>query len=274
MKKFLAFLSLAVFLTVTVYGAKLSLKFNGGGTFLMGGDFNEASDGWRDYEKTVLGPGENFVDNLKKLGLGYQFGGELIYELSSSFAAGIEIGYLSATVKSGFERDWHSYKQTLTPTLSAIPITLNINYFAPIAAKIKFHAVAGAGACLSNLNYKYDIQDTSNPYNGTWKPDQKIVFGAKAGVGLELALAGNFALTFDVVGRYAEITGFKGAWSGIYNGVARNGTGTLYYYKYDGTYPLIGIWETAPSGAHIQNLREGKFSLSGISALVGLRIYL
>jgi hypothetical protein len=274
MKKILAFLSLAFFFSLTVYGAKLSLKFNGGGTFLMGGDFNQGSDGLRDYEKSVLGPGENFVDNLKKLGLGYQFGGELTYELSSSFAAGIEIGYLSATVKSGFERDWHSYKETLTPTLSAIPITLNFSYFAPISAKIKFHAVAGAGACLSNLNYKYDIQATVNPYSGTWKPDQKIVFGAKAGVGLELALSGNFALTFDFSGRYAEITGFTGAWSGIYSGVQKSGTGTLYYYKYDGTYPLVGIYETAPSGAHYQNLREAKFSLSGISALVGLRIYL
>ena len=274
MKKLMACLSLCIFLAATAYGANLSLKFNGGGTYLMGGDYNKAMDGWRDYEKTVLGPTETFVDNLKKLGLGFQFGGELLYELSPSISAGIEVGYLSAAVESSFSRDWHNYKLTLTPTLSAIPITLNIHYFMPFGSKLKLHAVAGAGAFLSNMNYKYDIQDSANPYNGTWKPKMKIVFGAKAGIGLEFMLSGNIALTFDVIGRYAEVKGFKGAYSGDYNGVQKSGTVTLYYYDYDGTYPLVGLYETAPSGIHIQNVREAKFSLSGVSALIGVRVNL
>jgi len=274
MKKLVACLSLCVFLAATAYGAKLSLKFNGGGTYLMGGDYNKSMDGWRDYEQTVLGPAETFVDNMKKLGLGFQFGGELMYELSPSLAAGIELGYLSASVESWFSRTWHNYKLTLTPTLSAIPITLNIHYFMPFGSNLKLHAVAGAGACLSNLNYKYDIEDSAYPYNGTWKPKTKIVFGAKAGVGIELALSGNIALTFDVIGRYAEVKGFTGAYSGDYNGVPKSGTVTLFYYDYDGTYPLVGLYETAPSGSHIQNVREAKFSLSGVSALIGVKINL
>jgi hypothetical protein len=274
MKKLMACLSLCVFLAATAYGAKLSLKFNGGGTYLMGGDYNKSMDGWRDYEKSVLGPTETLVDNLNKLGLGFQFGGELMYELSPSLAAGIEAGYLSASVESWFSRDWHNYKLTLILTLSAIPITLNIHYFMPFGSNLKLHAVAGAGACLSSLNYKYDIQDSFSPYNGTWKPETKIVFGAKAGVGIELALSGNIALTFDVIGRYAEVKGFRGAYSGDYNGVQKSGTVTLFYYDFLGTYPLVGLWETPPSGAAYQNVREAKFSLSGVLALIGLRVNL
>jgi len=245
-KKLLVCLSVCVFLVASAYGAKLSLKFNGGGTYPMGGDFNKTCDGWRDYEHTVLGQGENFVDNLKKLGLGFQFGGELLYELSPSLAAGIEVGYLSASVESGFGRDWHSYKLTLTPTLSAIPITLNINYFMPLGPKMKLHAVAGAGVFIANLNYKYAIEDIYTPYNGTWKPDMKVAFGAKAGAGLEYMLSANVALTCDVLGRLAEVQGFRGAYSGIFDGAPYSGTSNAYYYELSGTYPMIGLWDTPP----------------------------
>ena len=274
MKKLMACLSLCIFLAATAYGANLSLKFNGGGTYLMGGDYNKSMDGWRDYEQTVLGPAETFVDNLNKLGLGFQFGGELMYELSPSLAAGIEVGYLSASVESWFSRDWHNYKLTLTPTLSAIPIMLNIHYYLPLCGKMKLHAAAGGGALISRLNYVYAIEDTAYPYNGTWKPKNKTVFGAKAGIGIEYGLAANIALTFDIIARYAEIKSFTGPWSGIYNGVEKSGTCTAFYYDFLGTYPIVTLHEIAPSGAAYQNVREAKFSLSGVSALIGVRVNL
>ena len=145
-----------------------------------------------------------------------------------------------------------------------IPITLNVHYFILLAAKLKLHATVGAGAFLSRLNYIYAIEDSAYPYNGTWKPDMKTVPGAKAGVGLEYGLSDNIALTFDVAARYAEITGFTGAWSGTYNGVEASGAGTMYYYELGGAYPMIGIYESLSSGGNYQNAREGKFSLSGV----------
>ncbi len=184
------------------------------------------------------------------------------------------MGYLSASVTSHFERTWRNYKWTLNPTLSAVPVTLNLNYFMPLGEKLKLHAMVGAGAFISSLNYIYDIQSTVNPYGGTWTPDSKIVFGAKAGIGFEYPLAGIFVLTFDVTGRYAQIKGFTGPWEGIYSGVAKSGTATLYLYDYDGTYPLFGLYEAEPGGIHIQNVKEATFSLSGVSLLVGVKINL
>ena len=274
MKKFLTCLFLCIFLATAAYGGKLSLKFIGGGTYLLGGDYNKAMDGWRDYEKSIIGPTETLVDNLKKIGLGFQLGGELLYELSPSLTAGIEVGFLSASVESSFSRDWHNYKMTLNPTLSAIPLTLNVHYFLPVAAGLKLQAMVGAGAYFFSLNYKYDIEDISSPYGGTWKPKSKMVFGAKAGVGLELDLTANIALTFDVVGRLAEVEDLTGDWSGIYYGAPRSGTGTMFYSEIDGTYPVLGIFETLTAAGHYQNVRKAKFSLSGVSALVGFKINL
>jgi hypothetical protein len=139
---------------------------------------------------------------------------------------------------------------------------------------MKLHAVAGAGVFISSLTYIYNIEDTANPYNGTWTPDSKAVFGAKAGVGIEYPLAGRFALTVDVAGRYAAVKGFTGSWEGIYRGVPKSGTGaTLYFYDYDG-YPIIGIYEAPPVSAHITNVKEAVFSLSGVSLVIGVRINL
>jgi hypothetical protein len=274
MKKIAIGVFLGVFLAATVYGGKLSLKFNGGGMYLLGGDFNKSCDGLRDYEKSILGSTEKFVDNLKKLGMGFQFDAEVLYELNPSLAVGVEIGYLTASVQSGFERPAVSFKQTLTPTLSAVPITLNAHYFLPFGPKMMLDIVAGAGVFLSHLNYEYAIESTNYPYSGTWKPESKIAFGAKAGVGLEYSLSNNIALAVDIGARFAEITGFTGPWSGTYAGTDKSGTGTLYYYNYDGKYPLVGIYETLSSGGHYQEVREAKFSLSGLSALIGIRVKL
>jgi opacity protein-like surface antigen len=271
-KKTLVCLTLLAVLGASAQGAKLSLKFSGGGTYLLGGDYNQAMDGWRNYEKTVVGASETFVDNLKKIGLGFRIGAELIYEFNPSLALGLEVGYLGASVESSFSRTWHNYKLTLTPSLSAVPTLLNVHYFMPLGEKLKLHAVAGAGAFLSRLEYGYAIEDINYPYSGTWKPASKTVFGGQIGIGLEYALSASLALTFDVIGRYAEIPGFTGPWSGIYDGVEKSGTATLYYYDYDGTYPMIGLYETPPSGVHLQNVRDAKFSLSGVSALIGIRI--
>jgi hypothetical protein len=86
MKKFILCLLLCVFLATAGYGEKLSVKISLGGTYLLGGDYNKGITGFRDYELSVLGASETFVDSMKTLGLGYQFGIELLYNLNSKRA--------------------------------------------------------------------------------------------------------------------------------------------------------------------------------------------
>ena len=276
MKKLVLCLLMCFFLAATVHGGRLALKVNGGGFYLMGGDYNKWMVGFRDYELSVLGAGETFVDSMKKLSLGYQFGAELLYSLNANLAVGIEAGYLSASVTSHLERTWHNYKWTVIPTLSAIPVTLNIHYFKPLGKKIKLQAMAGAGAFLASYEMIYNIEDTAYPYSGTWSPDGQTVFGAKAGIGIEYPLSKKLALTVDVAGRYATIEGLSGPYEGIRNGSPYSGVGTQYFYYYDseGKYPLLGVYDSEPSGVHVNNLRLARYSLSGVSLLVGVKINL
>lgn len=270
--KALVFLFACIFLAATAQAGVLSLKFNLGGTYLMGGDYNKTMDGWRDYELSVIGPSETFVDNLDKLGLGYQASVEVLYELSPSLAAGIEIGYLRASVTSWFSRTWHNHKTTLTPTLSGFPILLNVHYFMPLSGALKLHATAGGGILISHLNYEYAYEDTTTPYNGTWIPKDKIALAIKAGIGVEYGLTDSIALTFDLLGRFAETSSLTGEYSGIFKGSPYGGTATAYYVDYIGSYPMIVLFGSTPSSPNYQNVREAKFSYSGLSALFGVRI--
>lgn len=276
MKKFVLCLLLCVFMAMVGYGEKLAVKLNLGGTYLMGGDYSKWMTGFRDYELSVLGASETFVDSMKKLNLGYEFGAEMLYNFSPSLAIGIEAGYLSASVTSHLERTWHNYKWTVNPTLSAIPLTLNIHYFKPIGKKIKLQAMAGAGVFLANYEMNYIIEDTAYPYSGTWSPDSQAVFGAKAGIGIEYPISKKLALTFDVNGRFATVEGFSGPYEGIRKGLPYSGIGTQYFYYYDaeGKYPLLGVFDSEPSGDHYNNLRLARYSLSGVSLLVGVKINL
>jgi hypothetical protein len=104
MGKLALFLCCCLVLATAASGEKLSLKVNAGGTYLMGGDYNKGIEGFRDYELWVLGDGETFVDSMKKLGLGFQLGAEILYHFNPSWAVGIEAGYLAASVTSHLER--------------------------------------------------------------------------------------------------------------------------------------------------------------------------
>jgi hypothetical protein len=270
--KALIVLFLCVLSVGLAQAGKISLKFSLGGTYLLGGDFNKIMDGWRDYEQTVLGPEETFTDNLDKLRLGFQGSVEALYELSPRLSAGIEVGFLRASVTSGFSRTWNDYRMTLTPTLSGIPILLNVHYFLPLGGPLKLQASIGGGILLAHFNYEYRYENLTLPYNGTWVPEDQVALAVKAGIGVEYALSDSFALTFDLFGRYAEISDLTGEYSGVFNGSPYSGVATAYYYDNNGLYPTVVLYSTPPTGSHVQNLRKAAFSFSGLGALFGVKI--
>jgi len=260
------------FAAANAQAGTLSFKFNLGGTYLIGGDYNKTMNGWRDYEQTVLEPTETFTDNLKKLGLGFQGSVEAIYELSPRLGVGIEAGYLGATVTSGFSRTWNDYHMTETPRLSGVPLLLNVHYTLPLSGPWKLQVTAGGGILLTHLELDYNYENLTLPYHGTWIAENQTTPVFKAGFGLEYALSNTIALTFDLFGRYAEIKDLTGEYSGVFNGSPYSGTATAYYYDLVGTYPWLVLYADPPSSANAENVRTAVFSFSGLSALFGVRI--
>lgn len=273
MKKYLSFLSLFLLVSFISFAGGFSFRLNGGAIYLVGGDYNQAMDGWRAYVKSILQPSDTFVDNLKKLSWGGQFEGEILYEFISGFSVGISGGYMTASVKSGYQRN--AYELMVSPSLSVIPLMANIHLLIPLCSALNLHMTAGAGVYITEVNYDYrETYSPSSQYSGTFKPKKENIFGAQAGIGFEIGLIKNIFLTIDVKGRYAEIGKLTGGWSGTYYGSPKSGDGTLWRYDYKGEYALIGIWEDAPSGVNYENVHEAKISMSGIIGLIGIRIAL
>ena len=272
MKRLLVILSLVLLVPVLSFGGDLSLKLSGGGAYLMGGDYNKAQTGLRDYVNSIRQSSDTFADNLKKLSWGGQFEAEFLYEFKPGFSVGLSAGYLAASVTTGFTRN--AYELMLNPSLSVVPVLANLHWIKPLAAKLNLHVTAGAGPFITKLNYDYrETFSASSQYFGTYKAKGSTVFGAQAGAGLELALTKNVFLTLDVKGRYAQIGKITGDWSGTYYGSPRSGKDAEFYvYDYDGKYTLIGIWEKLPTGSHVQNAHEASIRMSGTIGLLGLRI--
>jgi opacity protein-like surface antigen len=274
MKKSLVVLSVVLLVPLLSFGGDFSLRLSGGAATLMGGDFNKAQTGIRDYVNSIRQSTDTFSDNLKKLGWGGQFEAEFLYEFNPGFSFGLSAGYLTASVTSGFTRN--AYELMLNPSLSVVPVLANLHWAKPLGAKLNLHLAAGAGPFITKVTYDYrETFSASSQYSGTYKPKGSTVFGAQAGAGLEMGLTKNVFLTLDVKGRYAQINKLTGSWSGTYYGSPRSGdNATLYVYEYDGKHTLIGIWDKEPSGVHVQNVREASISMSGVVGLVGLRIAL
>ena len=281
MKKALLGVLLSLSLTVFAFSGGFSIKVNGGANFLMGGDYNKIVDGLND--DWLSASGVTIVGALDKLSMGWNFGAEFIYNISDQMGVGLGVGYITASNESTLTATAYGIQltETLTPSVSAIPITLNFHYFMPVGDMMNVHFTFGPGLYIST--FKWDLYEalgtTADPdiinVTAAYEPDGVVGFGFQGGLGIEFALSPSISLCLDVLGRMASLSGFSGPWTqtGYVGGTPINdsGTGTFYYYEYGG-YADYSISNTMPSGSGVSNAREASLSLSGVVAQFGIKI--
>jgi len=270
-------LSLAVF----GFSGGFSIKLNGGANFLMGGDYNtiigDMNDEWHSY------PSLTVASDLSKLSLGWNFGAEFIYNITEEMGLGLGIGYITATNESTLRaQNLVAYEAaTFTPSVSAIPITLNFHYALALGETMKFQFNIGPGLYISSFRLIEDGVIGLLPSTELivltvdYQPEGVVAFGFQGGLGIEFALSPSISLCLDVLGRMANPSGFAGPWtqSGTVLGIpfSSSGSGTMYYYE-QGGYSHFEIMSTIPSGSGVSNAREASVSLSGVAAQFGIKI--
>jgi hypothetical protein len=283
MKKLFFIGVLCLSLATAGFSMGFSIKATGGLSLLMGGDYNTIVADQNALAHTLTG---STVDTeFSKLGMGLDFGGEFILLFTDSMGIGLGAGYITASKEStlGLHDGAFSWSRTYTPSVSAIPFTLNFHFFLPLGSSLRLHFFAGPGLYLTTV--KFD-DNTTIPtwltnYTQSFTPDSKLVFGFQGGLGIEIGLSRNIALLLDTAGRYVNISGLTGPWelTGTFLSLpippGTTGTGTFYYAEaQDGGvyYAYQTVRTTVPSGPTIRNAREGSFSLSGIQFQTGIRI--
>jgi opacity protein-like surface antigen len=213
--------------------------------------------------------------------MGYDFGADLIVNLTPRIGLGFGAGYIQGTKESGITFTQGSDKIAMTskPNIRAIPLRAGLFLNLPMGERAYFNLNVGAGYYLSKYSYEWKIEGMS--FGGTVydKITQEVTangFGFHGGIGLEFDLTSNLAFFIEGQARYAKIGGFEGTAKEDSVDGSEQEEGKLYYYELqfdtDYNFKQVFIRQTKPSDPEIINVREAKVDFSGLYAVAGIRI--
>jgi hypothetical protein len=286
MKKRLAIAAMVLLLCAPLLAGGFSLKIMGGVAALSGGDYNLGVQGSNDLN---LASFSNVNGAFAKLNRGLNLGVEGILRLSPRFGVGLGVGFCRTREGNTVTYDWNagstSYHDSITanPDFYAIPVTLNLHYYAPPLGPVRLDLTAGAGVYVCRFNYddKFSSSQFDWSYHYTWKAS-KIAFGAQAGLGVEVALSRVLSLVLEVFGRYARVGNIRGAWTiaGSMGGFPYAESGDDHFFWYyelasgEKVYSQTALQLHQPRNFAVSNARKGHFDYTGVAAAAGFKINL
>ena len=278
-KKLIFFLTLVLtfsFVSVSRAQQRFSLRLLGGMGILSPEDINRGIEGWNDFLADLW---EVFQEGeVKPINLGYEFGGDLVINLTHNIGIGIGAGYIQGAKTSDqtFSSDYGvDGNITNKPKIRAIPIKVSLFYTLPLNNSVNVVFNGGGGIYFAKYSYNFRIDA-----DGFWMEGDHDTsstgFGFHGGIGLEFNLAPNIAFLLEGQGRYAKIDGFEG--ESVYSETDMTSIkeeGVLYYVEGSSmgkTYRIVYIYEEKPSGEGISKVREAKVDFSGFALMAGIRI--
>ena len=281
MKKFIVGIlsgALLVFLLAGTAGAQVRFGFRtyGGLSYLSTGDVNKGVESWSDFYKIIYLHDYTTSDKYKPLNLGLDFGGELLIQFSPQFALGLGSGYITAS--KNFEMNFRKLGElpvtyTSETKMGAIPIRLSLYYFLAVGPGISVSLHAGTGYYLANLDFLQRIE-TSAGFEEIRFDTKGGGLGFHGGFGLEIALSSMISLVFDLTGRFASFSNFTGDQTIAVSGFSLTERDlNVYFLKINewpyGTFSLLYLNDTTPSGPEIISADRAKVSFSGFSSFIG-----
>lgn len=262
-------------------GSRVGIRLWGGMNYLLAKDVNDGNKGRSDLLRSAADfSGWSISGETNPIRMGYDFGGDLIINLTRGIGLGFGGGYLQGTKESDIAFTKGTYNLTMTskPDIRAVPLRAGLFLNLPMSERAYFNLNVGAGYYISKYSYVWKIEGT-----GYWNDVDKITykvsasgFGFHGGIGLEFDVASNLAFFVEGQARYAKIGGFEGTVEKHYKeDWTYSGEGKLYYYdlKYGANYfKQLDVRTTPPSGSYVSNVREATVDFSGLYAVAGIKI--
>lgn len=209
---------------------------------------------------------------------------EIVLRLSRSFGIGLGVGFLKRGKESSIGMELASDANSSfswAPEFRAIPISMSGYYFLSVAPRLNVFLKAGLGYYFARLKYRVREENALlgilewNQSEGTTR-DSDI--GFHGGLGIEYSISGNIAFYAEGIGRsaifnnwkvndeYTDSTGEQVKRSGMFWYSEEFMVATNKYYA------NIQLSEQEPSYPWLKNVRKARFSFSGFTIRVGIRI--
>ena len=267
-----------------------SIKLWGGGGYLFENQYN---DHLRS-QNAALAASSSVVVNREFtfMNTASNLGAEFILHIGSNLGVGFGIGYYMAKKESRAELSGviepGDITWTLSPKITALPMTLSILYRLPFGDKFRLNLVAGAGFYNGKAYWKESYEYTS-PIFGTGYMRQdwyayNDALGFHGGLELEWEIVPGIGLVIGAFGQNVALTDLTGdlTWSNVasFYGIDESGEEkdiTLWFLEedyYGPWYPQLWLREDEPSSPFVRNVEKARISMSNISLLVGIKIYL
>ncbi len=262
--------------------SKLSLKLYGGYSHVLAADVNDGSAFYFDLIEAYAAEGiGSYTGGYKPLHGGYNFGADLIYQISPALGIGLGVGYMRsssdslATWTDGID----SVDITGGGTLTAMPIRLGLFLTVPMGQKLDLIANAGAAYYLGlKLDATQGLEFAPDDWmRMTLEASQRsgADIGFHGSLGFEYKLSPKLGFFVEAVGRYAKFKNFDLV-TGIseYSGAGSDTTeGRLYIEDESfGDYDISSFVLVEEGDTPDPDWREPKIDLSGFSLQAGFRI--
>lgn len=265
--------------------SRLSIRLYGAYNYVSAADINKGARGLFDlfalYDALGLG---SAVGEYEPVHGGYDFGADVIYQISPRLGVGLGVGYmrnrsddsLMAVILSS-----SGAALTGTSTLSALPVRLGVFATFPVAAKLDLTANAG-GTWYAGL--KLDAREKIYYGGGDWSEmalsgsrSGLANLGFQGGLGLEYKVSRSMGFFVEAEGRYARLKNFDTVTSTTTSslGGSESETGRLYVVTVtfpEGSYSTFTVETTPPVDTATETFREPKIDLSGFGLRAGIRI--
>jgi len=266
----------------------LSLRLYGGFNRLAAGDLNEGFDGFFElFELYAADVGASTTGGYNPLHAGYNFGADLIFQLTPNIGVGIGAGYLQISKSSLMTLSFEGEELTLTgtPTLSAMPIRLAVFFTLPLGGKFNLTADAGAAYYAAlKLDAKQRLEVAADNWEemslSASRSSLSDNLGFQGSLGFEYKISQKMGFFLEAVGRYARFKNFDTATGTSQSSGGDPVTDVGKIYLETNTIAGIGSWssfiisEAVPLPDPDVTYREPKIDLSGFSLQAGIRIRL
>ena len=283
MRKTILTISLLLMATASARSQLVSFKLMGGLSWINGNDYNQGIAGENKYIKDNSSAMTGAYKELKN---SMNIQAEIIVYANSHLAVGFGGGYYRLRnestvrvqgVQSGLPFDSESICK---PSLSVIPLFVNIYYLTKLGAHVDFNIFAGPLFQVVQYNFKnQSTMSLSALSQALTYRSSSTTLGGQAGLGLNFNILPGIALAVEGCYRYGKISNLVGNWAVIGNsssGPINQSSAEYYFWAYHDTsgggYPRTGFFDkNGPKGGSVSGARKAEINLSGITVSGGIK---